>query len=70
MKEDILNRLDNFEGYIPHYQHEILNDAYNEIETLRESLRELVGRCESHSCEKWFPHVMERAKSALKGEDS
>ena len=29
------------------------------------SLRELVSRCEAHGCEKWFPHVMERAKAAL-----
>jgi len=39
MKEDILNRLDNFEGYIWQNQQTILNDAHEEIEKLREALR-------------------------------
>jgi hypothetical protein len=35
MKEDILNMLDNYEGYNSHTRQCILDDAYNEIEQLR-----------------------------------
>jgi hypothetical protein len=29
------------------------------------ALQQLVDRCESHGCEKWFPHVIDRAKLAI-----
>lgn len=31
------------------------------------ALQQLVDRCEAHGCEKWFPHVMDRAKLAIEG---
>jgi len=29
------------------------------------ALEDLVARCEYYSCEKWFPHVMDRAHAAI-----
>ena len=66
MKDDILKRLENLEGYTYQNRQNILSDAYNEIEELRDALRDLFNRCQAHGCEKWFPHVMERAAEALK----
>jgi hypothetical protein len=39
MKEDILIRLDNYEGYNSHFRQQILDDAYTEIEQLRDAVR-------------------------------
>jgi hypothetical protein len=38
MKEDILNRLDNYEGYNSHIRQCILDEAHDEIERLRGAL--------------------------------
>ena len=30
-----------------------------------QALQELLNRCESHGCEKWFPHVIDRARLSI-----
>jgi hypothetical protein len=42
-----------------------LNKALKEAEMLKTALRELLDRVEAHGCEKWFPHVVDRARKTL-----
>jgi len=56
MKEDILIMLDNYEGYSPDFQQNILSEAYDEIAALRDLVRTYAERCN-------------KAVAAINGED-
>lgn len=56
MKEDILTLLDNYEGYNPDFQQQILSEAYDEIAALRDLART-------------YDERINRAMDALNGED-